>query len=129
MAEGGKDKLSDKTPPSERDIVRGDSRKKLADDGRRNKFKGRAKDLERGISAPALFATKDGENIPAPKPPLPLNDEEVVTVGHSMAHEFAKKTFFQPSYCHHCSDLLWGLKGQGYMCKGKRQLAYDNSMW
>ncbi|XP_028026114.1 diacylglycerol kinase theta isoform X3 [Bombyx mandarina] len=32
-------------------------------------------------------------------------------------HSFAKKTFHKPTYCHHCSDLLWGLIGQGYGCE------------
>lgn len=42
---------------------------------------------------------------------------------HKMAdggHSFGKKTFHKPTYCHHCSDLLWGLIGQGYICEGKR---------
>lgn len=42
---------------------------------------------------------------------------------HKMAdtagHNFQKKTFHKPTYCHHCSDLLWGLIGQGYICEGK----------
>lgn len=33
-------------------------------------------------------------------------------------HTFGKKTFHKPTYCHHCSDLLWGLIGQGYICEG-----------
>ncbi|CAB3235283.1 unnamed protein product [Arctia plantaginis] len=32
-------------------------------------------------------------------------------------HSFVKKTFHKPTYCHHCSDLLWGLIGQGYGCE------------
>lgn len=34
-------------------------------------------------------------------------------------HFFCKKTFHRPSYCHHCTDMLWGLIGQGYMCEGE----------
>lgn len=35
-------------------------------------------------------------------------------------HTFVKKNFHKPTYCHHCSDLLWfGLIGQGYICEGK----------
>lgn len=34
-------------------------------------------------------------------------------------HTFGKKTFHKPTYCHHCSDLLWGLIGQGYICEGE----------
>jgi len=33
-------------------------------------------------------------------------------------HFFCKKTFHRPTYCHHCTDILWGLIGQGYMCEG-----------
>uniref|UniRef100_A0A1I8Q3K6 Diacylglycerol kinase n=1 Tax=Stomoxys calcitrans TaxID=35570 RepID=A0A1I8Q3K6_STOCA len=33
-------------------------------------------------------------------------------------HTFVKKNFHKPTYCHHCSDLLWfGLIGQGYICE------------
>ncbi|XP_039448499.1 diacylglycerol kinase theta isoform X2 [Culex pipiens pallens] len=32
-------------------------------------------------------------------------------------HSFGRKTFHKPTYCHHCSDLLWGLIGQGYICE------------
>ncbi|CAH0390942.1 unnamed protein product [Bemisia tabaci] len=37
--------------------------------------------------------------------------------GHG--HHFAKKTFHKPTYCHHCTDLLWGIIGQGYICEGR----------
>ncbi len=104
-----------------RDLPRGESRKLVTDDGRRHRFKDRGKDLERGISAPSLFA-KEGDSPSTPKAPMPLNEGEVITVGQGMGHDFAKKTFFQPTYCHYCSELLWGLKGQGYMCKGGLQL-------
>ena len=33
-------------------------------------------------------------------------------------HSFEKKTFHKPTYCHHCSDMLWGITNQGNMCKG-----------
>jgi len=36
-------------------------------------------------------------------------------------HSFVKKTFHKPTYCHHCSDLLWGLIQQGYICEGEYQ--------
>lgn len=32
-------------------------------------------------------------------------------------HLFIKKTFHKPTYCHHCTELLWGLIGQGYYCQ------------
>lgn len=96
-------------------LPRGDSRKRLVDDGRRNRFKDRAKDLERGVSTPLLLP---GEGTAPPKAPLPLNEDEVITVGQGMGHQFVKKTFFSSTYCHHCSELLWGIKGQGYLCEG-----------
>jgi len=34
-------------------------------------------------------------------------------------HFFSKKTFHRPTYCHHCTDMLWGLIGQGYLCEGQ----------
>jgi len=37
--------------------------------------------------------------------------------GHG--HFFSKKTFHRPVYCHHCTDMLWGLIGQGYLCEGQ----------
>lgn len=41
-------------------------------------------------------------------------------------HTFGKKTFHKPTYCHHCSDLLWGLIGQGYICDGEFWLLLSN---
>jgi len=39
--------------------------------------------------------------------------------GDVHGHFFCKKTFHRPTYCHHCTDMLWGLIGQGYMCEGR----------
>jgi hypothetical protein len=36
-------------------------------------------------------------------------------------HFFIKKTFHKPTYCHHCTEMLWGLIGQGFVCEGKKQ--------
>ncbi|CAH0552915.1 unnamed protein product [Brassicogethes aeneus] len=33
-------------------------------------------------------------------------------------HCFGKKTFHKPTYCHHCGDMLWGLRQQGFTCEG-----------
>ncbi|KAI4491356.1 hypothetical protein M0804_002748 [Polistes exclamans] len=35
----------------------------------------------------------------------------------SHGHRFAKKTFHKPTYCHNCTDMLWGLIQQGYICE------------
>jgi hypothetical protein len=55
----------------------------------------------------------------------PIEDEESSTGGaqsvdyeRQHGHFFSKKTFHRPTYCHHCTDMLWGLIGQGYLCEG-----------
>lgn len=48
------------------------------------------------------------------------------------SHSFGKKTFHKPTYCHHCSDLLWGLIGQGHICEGiihAKQKIYKIQFW
>ena len=52
-------------------------------------------------------------------PPESLEYEQ----GHG--HYFLKKTFHKPTYCHHCTDMLWGLIGQGYVCEGKSDFRHD----
>jgi len=48
------------------------------------------------------------------------------TRGHG--HFFTRKTFHRPTYCHHCTDMLWGLIGQGYVCEGK-QCLFSAPVW
>ncbi|XP_064653188.1 diacylglycerol kinase theta-like isoform X3 [Lineus longissimus] len=43
--------------------------------------------------------------------------------GHG--HFFVKKTFHKPTYCHHCTDMLWGLIGQGYVCEVCNFVVHD----
>jgi hypothetical protein len=57
-----------------------------------------------------------------------VEDEESSTGGaqsvdyeRQHGHFFSKKTFHRPTYCHHCTDMLWGLIGQGYLCEGVSQ--------
>lgn len=85
------------------------------EDARRRQFKERSKNLERGISAPLL--SPDSVKA-AQHTPFPFSSKETVTVGQDKGHQFVKKTFFQPTFCHHCTELLWGLKGQGMICSG-----------
>lgn len=75
-----------------------------ADARRRQKFKERSRGLPRGTSAPLL---SPGTEVKVP-----------LLLGHGQGHQFAKKTFFQPTFCHHCTELLWGLKNQGLKCPG-----------
>lgn len=107
---------------TEQKLVHQDSKKRLdkgvGDADRRSRFKERSKNLERGISAPALIVDTGSKPKPKAKAPLPFTEEETLTIGQGMGHEFVRKTYFQPTYCHHCADMLWGLKGQGFQCKG-----------
>lgn len=41
-------------------------------------------------------------------------------------HSFSKKTFHRLTYCHHCTDLLWGFTNQGLQCSGMFYLFYDS---
>ena len=42
-------------------------------------------------------------------------DSQIEKIGHG--HFFTKKSFHKPTYCHHCTEMLWGLIGQGYICE------------
>jgi RAS guanyl-releasing protein 3 len=33
-------------------------------------------------------------------------------------HDFHETTYFKPTFCVHCTGLLWGLIKQGWKCKG-----------
>lgn len=48
--------------------------------------------------------------------------------GHSLGHSFTKKTYHRPTYCHHCGDMLWGLKGQGYSCEVCNFVVHDRCL-
>ncbi|KAK9880180.1 hypothetical protein WA026_010053 [Henosepilachna vigintioctopunctata] len=43
-------------------------------------------------------------------------------------HSFCKKTFHKPSYCHHCSDMLWGLIQQGFICEVCNFVVHDRCL-
>ncbi|XP_049273173.1 diacylglycerol kinase theta isoform X1 [Rhipicephalus sanguineus] len=46
--------------------------------------------------------------------------------GHG--HYFTKRTFHKPTYCHHCTDMLWGLIGQGYICEVCNFVVHDRCL-
>lgn len=75
-----------------------------ADARRRQKFKDRSRGLPRGTSAPLLSPSSEVKVL--------------LLLGHGQGHQFAKKTFFQPTFCHHCTELLWGVRNQGLKCPG-----------
>ncbi|OAF68875.1 hypothetical protein A3Q56_03404 [Intoshia linei] len=43
---------------------------------------------------------------------LDLNSSKIL----SIPHQFVKKTFNKPNYCHQCCEFLWGFINQGYIC-------------
>ena len=44
-------------------------------------------------------------------------------LAYQHGHSFIRKTFRTPTNCHYCTELLWGLMGQGYICEGKLELS------
>ena len=77
-----------------------------------------------GMSPVARQATSRAAQVEGPSSSAsPSKHEEIQRQNMATAaeggHTFGKKTFHKPTYCHHCSDLLWGLIGQGYICEGK----------
>ncbi|XP_014478177.1 PREDICTED: diacylglycerol kinase theta isoform X8 [Dinoponera quadriceps] len=46
----------------------------------------------------------------------------------SHGHSFSKKTFHKPTYCHCCSDMLWGLIQQGYICEVCNFVVHDRCL-
>lgn len=47
---------------------------------------------------------------------------------HGHGHFFTKKTFHKPTYCHHCTDMLWGLIGQGCICEVCNFVVHDRCL-
>ncbi|KAK3725290.1 hypothetical protein RRG08_005350 [Elysia crispata] len=56
----------------------------------------------------------------------PSSTDDGETQGHG--HFFVKKTFHKPTYCHHCTDILWGLIGVGYVCEVCNFVVHDRCM-
>ncbi|XP_072765875.1 diacylglycerol kinase theta isoform X8 [Anoplolepis gracilipes] len=46
----------------------------------------------------------------------------------SHGHSFSKKTFHKPTYCHSCTDMLWGLLQQGYICEVCNFVVHDRCL-
>ncbi|XP_060523914.1 diacylglycerol kinase theta [Cylas formicarius] len=52
-------------------------------------------------------------------------DQASACVVATHGHGFQKKTFHKPTYCHHCSDMLWGLIQQGFICEVCNFVVHD----
>ena len=50
--------------------------------------------------------------------------EHCATTGHA----FVKKTFHRPTWCHYCTELLWGLTGQGFVCEICNFVAHERCL-
>ncbi|EDO34591.1 predicted protein [Nematostella vectensis] len=57
----------------------------------------------------------------------PILDEAFQAHGQS-GHRFVRKTFTRPTYCHHCTDMLWGFTNQGFMCDVCNFVTHDRCM-
>ncbi|XP_066910951.1 diacylglycerol kinase theta-like [Clytia hemisphaerica] len=55
---------------------------------------------------------------------LSLNGQVAPPSKHK-THTFKKKTFNKPTYCQHCTDLLWGLTNQGVQCLDCKYISHD----
>ncbi|XP_027044816.1 diacylglycerol kinase theta-like isoform X2 [Pocillopora damicornis] len=54
-------------------------------------------------------------------------DEAFSAHGQS-GHRFVRKTFTRPTYCHHCTDMLWGFTNQGLICEVCNFVNHDRCM-
>ena len=48
--------------------------------------------------------------------PAPSHRVQPIRLGH----RFQKKTFRKRTFCHHCTDMLWGIVNQGYQCLSEK---------
>ncbi|XP_071051112.1 diacylglycerol kinase theta isoform X2 [Onthophagus taurus] len=53
---------------------------------------------------------------------------QTTTTTPQHGHTFGKKTFHKPTYCHHCSDMLWGLIQQGFICEVCNFVVHDRCL-
>lgn len=48
-------------------------------------------------------------------------------VPQTSPHDFKKKYFKQPTWCHHCKEFLWGIASkQGYKCQNCKYAFHEN---
>lgn len=65
---------------------------------------------------PGTLARVSSATVENPSPTADTAPDSYDRFGHG--HYFSKKTFHKPTYCHHCTDMLWGIIGQGFICEG-----------
>ncbi|XP_064473132.1 diacylglycerol kinase theta-like isoform X2 [Ornithodoros turicata] len=70
----------------------------------------------------------DEEGPGSPSAPQSDEDNEQPEYETGHGHYFTKRTFHKPTYCHHCTDMLWGLIGQGYICEVCNFVVHDRCL-
>ncbi|CAG0912429.1 unnamed protein product [Notodromas monacha] len=55
----------------------------------------------------------------------PLDSAAPGKLVQSHGHSFVRKTFHRPTYCHQCTDLLWGIIQQGSVCEVCNFVVHD----
>ncbi|XP_032230180.2 diacylglycerol kinase theta [Nematostella vectensis] len=73
------------------------------------------------------YYTNTGSQSLARPLSAPILDEAFQAHGQS-GHRFVRKTFTRPTYCHHCTDMLWGFTNQGFMCDVCNFVTHDRCM-
>uniref|UniRef100_A0A1I7RTX5 Diacylglycerol kinase n=1 Tax=Bursaphelenchus xylophilus TaxID=6326 RepID=A0A1I7RTX5_BURXY len=63
--------------------------------------------------------TAEGHNVDASIMSLDKKDH---------GHYFVKKTFGKPVNCHHCSEKIWGMLSQGYVCEVCNFVCHDRCL-
>ncbi|XP_065844000.1 diacylglycerol kinase theta-like isoform X2 [Oscarella lobularis] len=56
--------------------------------------------------------------------PAPSHRVQPIRLGH----RFQKKTFRKRTFCHHCTDMLWGIVNQGYQCLTCNFVTHDRCL-
>ncbi|KAG8437477.1 hypothetical protein GDO86_008252 [Hymenochirus boettgeri] len=69
------------------------------------------------IRTPPLQRGRPGSPYGGPPSPSPGSKHQLKQAPCSPAHGFRKVTLTKPTFCHHCTDFIWGLAG--FQCEGK----------
>lgn len=80
---------------------------------------GRIKQAAAAAESPGNGRKKNGGESPGSgriKPQQSPSTRPAKYHSGAAGHSFRKVTLTKPTYCHHCSDFIWGLVG--YVCEG-----------
>ncbi|XP_033117399.1 diacylglycerol kinase theta-like isoform X3 [Anneissia japonica] len=57
---------------------------------------------------------------------ISADTESVDTYHH---HSFGKKSFHRPTFCHHCTEMLWGITKQGQTCEVCNFVSHERCLY